>query len=74
MRTQIVAAALTAALSLAPLPAFALDPVYEGGYPTAATAEAAFEEYDYQASDPAGRNPVLMHPTESLWQTITSRP
>ena len=50
MKQQLTAAALTAALSLAPLPAFALDPVYEGGYPTAATAEAAFDEYDYQAA------------------------
>ena len=50
MKIHIAAAALTAALSIAPLTAAALDPVSEGGYPTAETAEAACEEYDYQAA------------------------
>ncbi len=27
--------------------ASSLKPVYEGGYPTAETAQAAFDEYDY---------------------------
>ncbi len=30
--------------------AIAFEPQYEGGYPTAETAEAMFEEYDYQAA------------------------
>ncbi len=50
IRTRISATALAAAISFAPLTAFAFDPVYEGGYPTAETAEAAFEEFDYQAA------------------------
>ena len=40
MIKHIAAAALTAAVSFTPLPASALDPVYEGGYPTAETAYA----------------------------------
>ena len=43
-------AALAFHLSLAAPPAFAFDPVYEGGYPTKETAEKMFEEYDYQAA------------------------
>lgn len=41
---------LVASLSFFTNQASALDPIYEGGYPTAETAEAAFEEYDYQAA------------------------
>ena len=39
-RKHIATAALTAAVSFVPLSTFALDPVYEGGYPTAETAYA----------------------------------
>lgn len=49
MRTlKIFAATIT--IALLPITAAALEPVYEGGYPTVETAEAAFEEYDYQAA------------------------
>lgn len=50
MRTILVSS--TAALALSAIPAMSQDftPEYIGGYPTAETAQAAFDEYDYTSA------------------------
>ncbi len=46
----VFSTAAALALSASIVLAQGFTPVYEGGYPTTETAEAAFEEYDYQAA------------------------
>ncbi|MDJ0957901.1 MAG: hypothetical protein QNI91_13620 [Arenicellales bacterium] len=52
MRRAVIAAII--AFCFCPFVTFAFEPTNKGGYPTEGTAQAAFDEYDYQADEIEG--------------------